>query len=218
MSGSSASRWGILGGTFDPVHYAHLVIAEQVREALDLSGVMFMPAGRPVHKPAPAASADDRVAMLELATADNPQFAVSRLEVDSDRPNYSVDTLEQLTTERPEDEFVLIMSVDAAAALPTWREPLRLLELSRVAVVPRLGYDTPSRDWLAAQFPDQVERFEFVETSRLGHSATDIRARVGQGRSIRYLVPPAVERYIGQHHLYASEFGLRDMDRQSARG
>lgn len=200
----TSAYWGILGGTFDPVHYAHLAMAEQAREALGLDGVMFIPAGQPVHKPMARASAEDRLRMLELATADNPAFVVSRLEVDSSREGYSVNTLEQLTTERPDDRFVLIMSSEAARALPTWRGPERLLALSRVAVVPRLGYEMPSREWLAAQFPGQEDQFVLVEASRLGHSATEIRARIADGRSIRYLVPPAVEAYIGQHHLYAN--------------
>jgi nicotinate-nucleotide adenylyltransferase len=197
-------HWGILGGTFDPVHYAHLAMAEQTREALGLQGVMFIPAGQPVHKPMARASAEDRLAMLELATADNPAFVVSRLEVDSDREGYSVNTLEQLTAERPDDRFVLIMSSEAARALPTWRGPERLLALCRVAVVPRLGYEMPSREWLAENFPGQEDRFVLVEASRLGHSATEVRARIADGRSIRYLVPPAVEAYISQHHLYAN--------------
>lgn len=200
----TAGYWGILGGTFDPVHYAHLAIAEQAREALGLDGVMFVPAGKPVHKPMASASAEDRLHMLELATADNPGFVVSRLEVDSSEPGYSVNTLERLTAERPGDRFVLIMSAEAARALPTWRGPERLLALGQVAVVPRLGYEMPSRDWLATNFPGQEDRFLFVDASRLGHSATEVRARVAEGRTIRYLVPPAVEAYIGQHHLYAN--------------
>jgi len=200
----TAARWGILGGTFDPVHYAHLAIAEQTREALGLDGVLFMPAGQPVHKPMARASAEDRLKMLELATADNPGFVVSRLEVDGSQPGYSVNTLERLTGERPQDRFVLIMSSEAAHALPSWREPERLLEMCQVAVVPRLGYEMPSRDWLATHFPGREDRFLLVDASRLGHSATDVRARLAEGRSIRYLVPPAVEAYIGQHHLYAN--------------
>jgi len=204
MGPLTKADWGILGGTFDPVHYAHLAMAEQTRESLGLQGVMFIPAGQPVHKPMARASAGDRLAMLELATADNPAFMVSRLEVDSDREGYSVNTLEQLTAERPGDRFVLIMSSEAARALPTWRGPERLLALCRVAVVPRLGYEMPSREWLAANFPGQEDRFVLVDASRLGHSATEVRARVADGRSIRYLVPPAVEAYISQHHLYAN--------------
>jgi nicotinate-nucleotide adenylyltransferase len=199
----TAERIGILGGTFDPIHYAHLAIAEQAREELSLFSVLFIPAALPVHKPpATVTPAQDRVAMVELAIADNPCFALSRAEIDRAGPSYSVDTLEQLAADRPESRYVFIMSAEAAQALPGWRSPRRLLELAEVAVVPRLGYALPSRDWLAGQFPGQSSRFIFVDTPALGHSASDIRGRVRSGRSIRYLVPAAVEDYIVQHGLY----------------
>lgn len=199
------ARWGILGGLFDPIHFAHLAIADQAREALGLERVLFMPAGQPVHRAAPHASAAARVRMIELAIADNPAFALSRLEVDSDRPSYSVDTLERLTAGDPGRAYVLIVSAEACALLPTWRRPQRLLELAEVAIVPRLGHPDITRDWLATQFPGQADRFSLVETTRLGHSSSDIRARLGAGRSIRYLVPHSVERYIGEHHLYGPD-------------
>jgi len=199
------SRWGILGGIFDPIHYGHLAIAEQTRDALDLAGVLFVPAGQPVHRDAPIASSADRLRMVELATADNPRFAVSALEIEADRPSYSVETVEQLTAEHPNEDFVLIMSVDAAAALPTWRDPMKLLELTEVAIVPRLGYDEISRDWIDDVFPGRRGRFSFVETAHLGHSSTDVRERVSRGQSIRYLVHPAVDEYISKHDLYANK-------------
>ncbi len=198
------SRWGILGGIFDPIHYGHLAIAEQTRDALDLAGVLFIPAGQPVHRVTPEASANDRLRMVELATADNPRFAVSAMEVDADRPSYSVETLEKLTADRPETEFVLIMSAEAARGLPSWRDPVRLIELAEVAIVPRLGYDEISRDWIDEVFPGRQDRFTFVEGTYLGHSATDVRERVGRGASIRYLVPPVVESYIAEHDLYSN--------------
>jgi len=199
------SRWGILGGIFDPIHYGHLAIAEQTRDELELAGVLFVPAGQPVHRAPPKAGAADRLRMVELATADNPRFAVSAIEVEADRPSYSVETLEQLTSDRPGEEFVLIMSAEAARALPTWRDPIRLVELAEIAVVPRLGYEGISRDWIDGVFPGRQDRFTFVDTAHLGHSATDVRERVGAGKSIHYLVPPPVEAYIRQHNLYPSK-------------
>ncbi len=186
----TATRWGLLGGMFDPIHHAHLAIAEQVREALGLDGVLFMPAGQPVHRAAPHASAADRVRMIELAIADNPTFAISRLELDADRPSYTVDTLERLTADDPGRRYVLIVSAEAAALMPIWRRPQRLLELAEVAIVPRLGFPDITRDWLAGPFPGHAARFILVDTTRLGHSSSDIRARLRAGRSIRYLVPP----------------------------
>lgn len=208
-------RWGILGGIFDPIHYGHLAIAEQTAEALELAGVLFIPAGQPVHRDLPIANSGDRLRMVQLATADNPRFLVSAMEVEAERPSYSVETMEELATEHPEDEFVLIMSAEAARALPSWRDPVRLIELAEVAVVPRLGYEDVTRDWIDEVFPGRQERFHFVETTHLGHSATDIRERLGDGRSIRYLVPPVVEAYINANQLYAKEIEGSD-DRPAA--
>lgn len=195
--------WGILGGTFDPPHYGHLVIAEQVHEALDLRGVLFMPAAQPPHKPdRPISAAEHRLAMVELAIDGNAHFSVLRAEIERGGTSYSVETLARLTTQRPTDEFIFIVSVEAARELPTWREPRRLLELCRMAVVPRLGYAPLEPDWAAVTFPGLEDRFIVVDTFAVGHSASDIRARVARGRTIRYLVPPAVEDYIERYGLY----------------
>lgn len=200
----TGERIGILGGVFDPIHYGHLAIAEQTREALELDQVLLMPAGQPVHRAAPQASADDRARMIELAVADNDRLLLSRLEIDTDRPSYSVDTLEQLAHDRPGAALTLIVSAEAASYLPTWSRPLRLLELAEVAIVPRLGYADIPREWLDHHFPAHVDRFRFVDATRLGHSSSDIRTRLAEGRTIRYLVPRAVVTYIGEHHLYGS--------------
>jgi nicotinate-nucleotide adenylyltransferase len=202
---SPTTRWGILGGVFDPIHFAHLAIAEQVRDALRLDGVVFVPASVPVHRAPASAAADERVRMIELAIADNPCFSVSGVEIESNGPRYSADTVAQMSAERPSDSFVFILSAESAAHLPEWREPERLIDLAEVAVVPRLGYANLPREWLEAHFPGRVDRFAFVNTSVLGHSSSDIRARVASGRSIRYLVPPAVESHIGEHSLYGAD-------------
>ena len=196
-------RLGVLGGTFDPPHFAHLAIAEQVREALDLQSVTFMPAGQPVHKPPTVVStAEHRLRMVELAIAGNPHFRVSRHELERRLPSYSVDTMSELTAAQPGAEFYFIVSAEAVQGLPDWREPRRLLELCRLAVVPRGGYRLPPPEWLSEHFGVQQERFVFVDTVRLGHSASDIRSRVATGRSIRYLVPSDVEAYIRENRLY----------------
>ena len=205
---ASARRraWGILGGTFDPIHCGHLAVAEEARETLDLAGILFVPAGIPPHKRDRVVSvAGDRVAMVELAVAGNPGFHVSRVELDRPGPSYAVDTLAILAASseaegRPLPVFIL--SVEALPGLVEWREPQRFLSLCRVAVVPRRGTTTPDRGWLAAHFPGQEDRFRFLDGPNLGHSSSDIRQRVAAGRSIRYLVPPAVERYIEQRRLY----------------
>ena len=143
--------------------------------------------------------------MVELAIADNPQFSVSRVEIDGGTSGYTADTIERLASDTPGREWCLILSAESAAHLPEWHEPERLIDLARIAVVPRLGYANLPREWLEAHFPGRVERFVFIHTSILGHSSSDIRARLDAGRSIRYLVPPAVERYIGEHGLYGAD-------------
>ena len=202
----TSERWGILGGIFDPIHYAHLAVAEQARAELGLDGVLFVPAGQPVHRGTPRASAGDRARMIELAIADNPAFALSHLEVDAAKPSYTLDTVESLTREHPERTYTLIVSSETAALMPTtWHQPQRLVELATVAVVRRQGYRDIDGAWLERNFPGQADRFSLLATSLLGHSSSDIRARVAAGKSIRYLVPPAVESYIGEHRLYGSD-------------
>jgi nicotinate-nucleotide adenylyltransferase len=212
--GLSASdlRVGILGGTFDPIHFGHLVIAEQVREALGLDRVLFVPAAVPPHKMdevvAPGA---DRAAMVELAIAGNPAFAMSEIELGREGPSYTVDTLAELADEAAHQgvarDLYFILSVEALDGIRGWREPARLLALARLAVVPRPGTPLPNAAQLAAMLPGgaaSAGRVECVETVPLAHSASDVRDRAARGRSIRYLVPPAVEAYIRDHRLYRS--------------
>jgi nicotinate-nucleotide adenylyltransferase len=197
-----SGTWGLLGGTFDPVHYGHLAIAEQTRETLGLAGVMFVPARTPPHKPSSIVwPAEHREAMVALAISDNPCFRLSRIELERPGPSYAVETAERLRQESS-NEFVFILSMEVLSTLPTWRDPDRLLELCRIAVVPRPEYPSLGRDWVAQHFAGREDRILFLSGPRLGHSASDIRRRVEEGRSIRYLVPPLVERYILDHALY----------------
>ena len=206
---SRASGIGIMGGTFDPIHIGHLAIAEAAREALGLERIVFLPAGVPPHKPASVvASADDRLAMVGLAIAGNPAFEVSRIDVDRAGPSYTADSVALLAAaeraEGHEPDLVLIMSAETFAELPGWHEPERLLDRARVAVVPRDGHPVPDPSWIAGHFPGRADRIAVLDGPRLGVSSTAIRDRVSAGRSIRYLVPEAVERYIADHGLYRS--------------
>ncbi len=213
--------WGILGGTFDPVHHAHLAIAEQTRETLGLEGVLFVPAAIPVHKPGrPITPVTHRVAMLERAIADNAAFRLSRIEVERPGPSYTVDTLELLHRDAREgrapfhgageghprgpDPFVFILSMEALAGFLAWREPQRVLQLTRLAVVPRPGYRAIGPSWVAERLPGQEDRVTFLDGPELGHSASTIRRLAAAGRSVRYLVPDAVARYIAEHRPYGS--------------
>lgn len=205
-----AERWGVLGGVFDPIHYAHLAIAEQTRQAMSLDHVLFMPANVPVHRKPAHASADDRVRMVELAIEDNPNFSVSTLEIDGKLSGYTVDTIARLAADFSGRTWTLILSAESAAHLTEWHEPERLIDMAEICVVPRLGYANIPREWLEKHFPGREDRFSFVNTSILGHSSSNVRARLALGLSVRYLVPPAVERYIGEHGLYGSESGADD--------
>lgn len=196
-----------MGGTFDPIHLGHLAIAEATREALDLQRVLFLPAGRPPHKPrAVVASVEDRVAMIELAIAGNRAFVLSRIDVDRDGPSYTADSVDLIATvERAagrEPDLALIMSAETFAGLPDWHEPARLLGACRIAVVPREGHPAPDPAWIEAHFPGQADRIIGLGGPRLEISSSQIRERVAAGRSIRGLVPEAVERYIADHGLY----------------
>jgi len=197
-----AGSVGILGGTFDPIHNGHLGIAEEAREALGLERVLLVPASSPPHKPGRLVTDPaHRLAMVELAIADNPAFAVSRIEVERGGASYSLDTLEALRAEGVEQPW-FILSAEALAGFPTWREPDRILALCRLAVVPRGGYDPLDRAWVAERFPGREDRVTFLPGPLLPISGSVVRRRAAVGRSVRYLVPDAVARYIADHQLY----------------
>jgi nicotinate-nucleotide adenylyltransferase len=199
------AAWGILGGTFDPVHHGHLAVAERTREELGLAGVLWVPAGLPPHKGEELVTpVSHRAAMVELAIADNPLFRLSRVEMDRPGPSYTVDTLERLRADGlgGDEGLVLILSAEALARFTGWREPDRILDLARLAVVPRGGHRPVRRAWLAEHFPGREDRVTFLDGPTLLDSATDIRRLAAAGRSIRYLTPDAVVRYIEDHRLY----------------
>ncbi len=196
-------RVGILGGTFDPVHVAHLRLAEDARESFALDEVLFIPAGDPWRKSGRAiAAAKHRLAMLELALAGNDDFGVSDIEVRRKGPTYTADTLEELAGERLDDEFYFIVGADALADLPNWHEPERIVAHATLAVAPRELADLNAA---SLNVPGLVHRIEPFPMTRMDISSTDIRARVAAGKSIRYLVPAAVERYITEHVLYRTK-------------
>jgi nicotinate-nucleotide adenylyltransferase len=198
---------GVFGGTFDPIHLAHLAVAEAARDALGLERVLFIPNGEPPHKPDRVITpATDRLAMVRAAIDGNPAFEVSTIEVDRDGPSYTADTLEALLAERvaagESPELALILSVEALASLDTWYEPARVLELAQLVVAPRDGFPDVSAEAIAALVPGTTARIAMLDGPRLRLSASDIRSRVAAGRSVRYLVPDAVAAYIGDHGLY----------------
>ncbi len=204
MSGSPERKVGILGGTFDPVHIGHLLLAECAREELGLERVIFVPAGRPWRKAAREVSpAEHRLAMLRLAVAGNDAFDVSTIEVEREGPSYTVETLEELRRRDPDASLFFIVGEDALADLPNWRQPQRILELATVAVAARSG-EGPSLRQAEAMMPGLVARAVWLRMPVIEISATGIRERVRLGLSIRYRVPAAVEAYIRDHGLYVA--------------
>jgi nicotinate-nucleotide adenylyltransferase len=193
---------GILGGTFDPIHHGHLAIAEEARETLGLERVLFIPAATPPHKPGrPVTPAAERLAMVRLAIAGNPAFTVSDIEIVRGGASYTVDTLEALRGDGLVEPW-LIMSAETLAAFAAWRSPERILDLARLAVVPRAGHEVLDTGWLEARFPGRGGRAVFLPGPLLPISGSVVRRRAAVGRSVRYLVPDAVAAYIAQHHLY----------------
>jgi nicotinate-nucleotide adenylyltransferase len=201
-------RVGIFGGTFDPIHLGHLVLAEQCREQCQLDEVWFVPASVPPHKQGLVISAaKSRSDMIEFAISGNPAFKLSRIELERTGPSYTVTTLEQLQAQDPARELFLLIGADSVRDLPTWREPQRILELATVVGVNR------GRDTLPAVEVSRLRqslgeaaasRIRFVSMPAIEISATEIRQRVQAGKSIRYLVPRAVEAYLDQQKLYAA--------------
>ena len=202
-SGPGQQRIGVLGGTFDPPHLGHLWLATLAADEANLDRVLLVPAAQPPHKRRRSIShAADRAAMTRLAVANDPRLDVSLVELERDGPSYTVDTLEALQAQHPDVEMVLIMAADSLAAIDTWREPDRLLELARWAAGPRPGWPLPSRAELTARFGRAAGRIQLLSGPALDISASHVRRRVAAGRSIRYLVPRAVEEFITERRLY----------------
>ena len=199
-------RLGIYGGTFDPIHYGHLVLAEQCREQCQLDEVWFVPAAQPPHKlDATISSAKARCEMIEFAIAGHPHFKLSRMELDRAGPSFTITTLEQLRAEDASRELFLLIGADSLHDLPHWREPRRIQELATVVAVNRGDRPLPDRSWLEQQLgPAEAARLRFVQMPGLDLSARDIRQRCIEGQSIRYLVPRSVEAYVAQNHLYST--------------
>lgn len=194
-------RLGVLGGTFDPIHLGHLILAETAREELALERVLFVPAGDPWRKQGRwVASSKHRLAMVRLAVANIPEYQVSTLEVDRPGPSYTADTLEAIAGNNPGAELYLLLGQDALADLPYWRYPQRIAELAVLAVAPRPGFETAAAE---AQASLGISgRIRWLDMPAIDISASAIREKVRAGRSIRFLVPAAVEEYIRLQGLY----------------
>ena len=190
-------RIGILGGSFDPPHLAHLVLAASAHRSLDLDQVWFVPAGRPPHKNSKNRTPPEtRLKLVRMALRGIPEFRVSAVEVDRRGPSFTVDTMEHFVGRAARNEWWLLVGGDMLADLPNWRRPERLLELASVGVMVRPGHPV--------RWPRALPRARHarIDAPRLEVSSSEIRERVRRGASIRYLVPEPVERYIDRHGLY----------------
>lgn len=188
-----------MGGTFDPIHHGHLVAASEVRSMLGLDEVVFVPTGQPWQKEAFEVSpAEHRYLMTVIATASNPRFSVSRVDIDRDGPTYTIDTLRDLRRERPDAELFFITGADALQHILTWKDAEELWELAHFVGVTRPGH--PLSDQGLPQ--DDVT---LTEIPAMAISSTDCRARVERGEPVWYLVPDGVVQYIGKYRLYRHE-------------
>jgi nicotinate-nucleotide adenylyltransferase len=196
-----------MGGTFDPIHFGHLVTAEEALVQFNLDKVVFMPTGHPPRKTdRPVTPSEHRYLMAVLATAANPDFEVSRMEIDRPGPTYTVDTLKALRDiHGPQTELYFITGADAVWDIVTWKEASSFAELCTFIAATRPGYDLEAAE---QQHPNTAEnvRIEFVEVPALAISSTDIRQRVSERRPIRYLLPETVSAYVAKHGLYVEPF------------
>lgn len=201
---------GVLGGTFDPVHCGHLIIAEEARLKFSLIKVLFVPAGQPWLKTDRVITeASHRIEMVKRAIADRPYFELSTVEVDRPGPSYTVETIailqQQLGTEA---RIFFLLGWDSLAELPQWKEPARLVKLCRLVAVNRPGFSRPGLEALEIEVPGITQSVVWLDIPPVDISSSDIRRRVAQGLSIHGLVPDAVEEYIKGHNLYQSQDSL----------
>ena len=191
-------RLGVFGGTFDPIHLGHLILAEACREACALDRVWFVVAGAPPHKPAGRTPVADRLEMARIAVAGNAAFEVSEVEARRPGPHYSVETLAAIAAERPGDDLFFLIGADSLVDLPFWREPERIAALAALVFVNRPGVAPPP----LPDFGPAARPIHHVTIPPIGIASHDLRARVAAGRSIRYQVPRGVEAYLAAQGLY----------------
>jgi nicotinate-nucleotide adenylyltransferase len=193
-------RLGVMGGTFDPIHYGHLVTAEEARWQFQLDEVLFVPTGQPWQKPVGVTPSEDRYLMTVIATASNPSFTVSRVEIDAPGSTYTVDTLRRLhDSVAPDDRLYFITGADAVLEILTWKDPEEVLRLAEIIAATRPGWDLSK---LVDRIPAAAGRVHVMTMPALAISSTDLRDRVAKGTPVTYLVPEGVANYIAKRGLY----------------
>ncbi|MGH3097179.1 MAG: nicotinate-nucleotide adenylyltransferase [Streptosporangiales bacterium] len=192
----SGKRVGIMGGTFDPIHHGHLVAASEVAHQYDLDDVVFVPTGQPWQKAdAQVSAAEDRYLMTVIATASNPRFSVSRVDIDRDGPTYTIDTLRDMRKEMPEAELFFITGADALTQILSWRSVDEMFELAHF-----VGCTRPGHRLDASHLPEGS--VTLVEVPALAISSSEVRERAMAGEPVWYLVPDGIVQYINKRHLY----------------
>ncbi|RIK12015.1 MAG: nicotinic acid mononucleotide adenylyltransferase [Acidobacteria bacterium] len=192
-------RLGVMGGTFDPIHHGHLVAASEAAHLLDLDEVVFVPTGQPYRKDVTTVTAaEHRYLMTVIATASNPRFTVSRVDIDREGPTYTRDTLVDLHAQRPDDELFFITGADALAQILSWQGVDQLWELAHFVGVTRPGHELSG-----AGLPE--DKVTLLEVPAMAISSTDCRERTATGEPVWYLVPDGVVQYIGKYHLYRED-------------
>lgn len=199
-------RLGVFGGSFDPIHYGHLLLAETCREACRLDEVWLVPAARPPHKLQHyQAPAEQRLEMIRLAVASTPALVASPLEIERNGVSFTVDTLAAIRAQRPADELFLLLGSDSLKDFLSWREPARIARMTTLVVVQRAGQSRDQLERWCRELPDQLGcpvRCEFHDMPAMDLSSSDLRARVAAGQSIRFRTPEAVVQYIERQGLY----------------
>lgn len=205
----TSKRVGIMGGTFDPIHLGHLVVANEVLNIYNLDKIIFVPAGNPPHKIGMRASSWDRYFMTNLATMSNNKFTVSDLEVKSSDKSYTLNTLKEFHILYPETEFYFITGTDAVIDIPNWHEPRELLKLCKFIAVSRPGISKENAEFKIDEIRNSLNaHIEILQVPMLQISSTDIRDRFKRGVSAKYLLPESVEQYILKNNLYRWNNGL----------
>jgi nicotinate-nucleotide adenylyltransferase len=201
-------RIGVIGGTFDPIHYGHLAAAEEARVRVNLEKVLFVVALLPPHKlDEDVTPVEHRLAMVRLGIASNPHFEISLVDVDRPGPSFTVDTISMLQEQwGPDTELFFVMGLDSLVEVPTWHQPERLIRLCHLVAVSRPRFEVDMRQ-LEASVPGISSRVEIIDMPEVDISSSDLQRRVKEGLPIKYQVPEAVERYIIEHRLYEQSAG-----------
>jgi len=197
------TRIGLFGGTFDPPHLGHLILASEAQTQLELDRLLWILTPEPPHKQEQFITPiDHRLAMVELAIKDNPAFELSRIELDRPGPHYTLDTVKLLANQNPNADIVPIIGGDSLHDLPTWHEPQKLVYACHWIGVMRRPYEESNLDELESQLPGISSKVHYVDAPLLEIASREIRGRIAKGRSVRYYLPAPVYTYIEQHHLY----------------